>query len=105
MDTKSKSASHSLEQMPEYKIEEIFNSIWETAVHTNPMALVKIIDPSSTFKQLRTTIRDCLAKGLSEVETREHVLQELLQASVSSRLLVNRCDDPASPDSSHGQHT
>jgi hypothetical protein len=35
------------------EIDRIFNSVWEAAVHRNPMCLVKMLDPDSAFKQLR----------------------------------------------------
>jgi hypothetical protein len=103
MSSKAQNTKPLLQNVSEHKIDEILNSVWEMAVHKNPMCLVKMIDPNSTFKQLRTMIRDCITKGLSEGETREHALQELLQASASSRSPKHRCDDPPSPDSFPGQ--
>jgi hypothetical protein len=77
------------------EIDQILKSVWETAVRRNPMCLVKMIDPNSVFKQLREMIRDCLTRGLSQAETCEHVLNELLQAAASGTLPRSRCDDAA----------
>lgn len=83
------------------EIDKILKSVWETAVRRNAMCLVKMIDPNSVFKYLGEMIRDCLARGLSEAETCEHVQGELLRAAASGTLPRSRCDDPAAP--SHSQ--
>jgi len=77
-------------------IDQILKSVWEAAVRRNPMGLLNMVDPNSAFRELREMIQDCLAKGLPESETREHVLKELLQSSVSSRLPRSTCDASAS---------
>jgi len=53
------------------------------------------------FKYLREMIRDCLGRGLSEAETCDHVLKELLKAAASGTLPRSRCDDAAAH--SHSQ--
>jgi hypothetical protein len=77
-------------------IDRILNSVWETAVRSNPMGLVNMVEPNAAFSQLREMIGDCLAKGLPESETREHVLKELLQSSFSNRSPRSTCDASAS---------
>jgi hypothetical protein len=83
------------------EIDKILKSVWETAVRRNPMCLVKMIDPNSVFKSLQEMIRDCLTRGLSEAETCDHVLKELLHAAASGTLPRSRCDDAAAH--SHSQ--
>jgi hypothetical protein len=82
-------------QVAQSEIDQILKLVWETAVRRNPMCLVKMIDPHSVFKYLREMIRDCLTRGLSEAETSDHVLKELLQAAASGTLPRSRCDDAA----------
>jgi hypothetical protein len=48
------------------------------------MCLVKMVDPDSVF---------CRGRGISEVQTREAVLKELLQSAASGKLPRDRCDD------------
>jgi hypothetical protein len=71
------------------EIDRIFNLVWETAVHRNPMVLVKMLNPDSAFKQLRGMIQDCLANGLSATGAHEQVLNELLQSSAACRMPRN----------------
>jgi hypothetical protein len=63
------------------------------------MCLVKMIDANSVFKYLREMIRDCLNRGLSEQEARDHVLKELLQAAAAGTLPHSRSDNDAAAHS------
>jgi len=67
------------------EIDQIFDAVWETAARRNPMCLVKMLDLNSAYKQLRELLQDCLAKGLSAMDAREQVLNELLQSSATCR--------------------
>jgi hypothetical protein len=77
----------------EDEIDRIFHAVWETAVHKNPMCLVKMIAPDSVFSQMRALIRDCLVRGISEAQMTEVVLKELLQSAASGKLPRGRWDD------------
>jgi hypothetical protein len=67
------------------EIDQIFDAVWEAAARRNPMCLVKMLDLNSAHKQLRQLLQDCLAHGLSAMDAREQVLNELLQSSAACR--------------------
>jgi hypothetical protein len=72
-------------------------------VHQNEIDEVKMADPNSAFKHLWELICHCLARGLSQAETSEHDLKELLQAAASGTLpRRNRCDDAAAHSQPQG---
>jgi hypothetical protein len=74
------------------RLDQILTSVWETAARTNPMLLSKL-RPDYEFSKLREMIRDCLEKGLSETETREHALKELFRSVGLSTQPTDTCND------------
>jgi hypothetical protein len=85
-------------QVQELEVDEIIAAVWETAARRNPMVLVNMIDPHTAFEHLRRMIRDCLAKGLSTLETRDHAVKELLQSAMWNTQPQDTCHEPASQD-------
>jgi hypothetical protein len=80
-------------QVQTQEVDEVLKTVWETAVRHNPMLLVNISDPHTAFEHLRRMIRDCLAKGLSAIETSEHAVKELLQSVARNRQPQETCHD------------
>jgi hypothetical protein len=85
-------------QVQELEVDEIIAAVWETAARRNPMVLVNMIDPHTALEHLRRMIRDCLAKGLSALETRDHAVKELLQSTMRNMQPQDTCHESASQD-------
>jgi hypothetical protein len=98
MSTKIANAPEPRRQVQEHEIEQIFKAVWETAARRNPMVLVKLVDAHAALEQLRGMIRDCLAKGFSASETRDHAVKELLRSATLNTQLQDTCNDSASQD-------
>jgi hypothetical protein len=82
----------------DHEVEQVLKAVWETAVRRNPMVLVKMINPNAAIEHLRRMIRDCLAKGLSAADTRDHAGQELLNSAFQNTQPHETCHGSASQD-------
>jgi hypothetical protein len=78
--------------MDKTEIDNILASVWQTAVHNNPMLLAKL-RPDFDFHRLEEMIADCLGKGLSKANTIKHTVRELLQSASTNSQPSNNCDD------------
>ena len=87
-----------MRQIHEYEVDQLLKAVWETAARRNPMVLAQMRDPDTAVEHLRKMIRDCLAKGLSALETKEHAVKELLQSAVRNTQPHETCHDSASQD-------
>jgi len=94
--TKNTPELHRLVQ--EQEVDQVLKAVWETAVRRNPMVLVKMIKTNTAIEHLRRMIRDCLAKGLSAAETRDHAVQELLNSAIQNTQPHESCHGNASQD-------
>jgi predicted GTPase len=86
------SSSHLPSPAEKAQIEQIFNSVWEAAARVNPMLLAKL-SRDYALKRLHDMIRDCLAKGLTVAETREHTVKELLRSASMNTQPRSTCYD------------
>lgn len=89
-------ASEPPQQVQEPEVDQVLKAAWETAVRRNPMALVNINDPNTAIEHLRRMIRDCLAKGLTEIETRDHAVKELFNSTIGHTQPPDACSDSVS---------
>src|SRR5918994_6739783 len=80
----------------EQEVDEVLKAAWETAVRRNPMVLAKMNNPNTAIEHLRRMIRDCLAKGLSAADTRDHAVQELLNSAIRNTQPHETCPGSAS---------
>lgn len=96
MNTNTPNELHRLVQ--EQEVDQVLKSVWDTAVGRNPMVLVKMINPNTTIEHLRRMIRDCLAKGLSVADTRDHAVKELLNSAIRNTQPHETCHGSASQD-------
>jgi hypothetical protein len=81
-----------------HEVDQVLKSVWETAVRRNPMVLVKMVNPDTAIEHLRRMIHDCLAKGLSTADTRDHAVQELLHSATRNTQLPDTCHGSAPQD-------
>lgn len=77
------------------RIDRILKSVWDAAVLSNPMLLTRL-RTDYLFDRLREMIRDCLAKGLSETETRLHTVKVLFQSANTGQQPPDHCSEAAS---------
>jgi len=74
------------------EINDILSAAWADAARLNPLFLAKL-RPDYQFNHLREMIQDCLVRGLSALETRQHITNELLNAAISNDPARSQCDD------------
>ena len=87
----------------EQEVDQVLKAVWETAVRRNPMVLAKIINPNTAIEHLRRMIRDCLAKGLSAADTRDHAVQELLHSAIRNTQPHDTCHRSGTQDGQEAQ--
>ena len=85
-----------MRQVPEQEVDRVLKVVWETAVRRNPMVLTQMSDLHTAVEHLRNMIRDCLAKGLSALETNQHAVKELLHAATQNTQPPETCHESAS---------
>ena len=86
-------ASSSAYQPSASEINDILTAAWTDAARLNPLLLAKL-RPDYDMTRLRKMIQDCLVKGLTALEARQHVTKTLLHAAVSNDQARSKCDDP-----------
>lgn len=96
MTFRTTNASEPPQQVQEPEVDQVLKAAWETAVRRNPMALVNIINPNTAIEHLRRMIRDCLARGLTEIETRDHAVKELFNSAIGQTQPPETCSDSVS---------
>jgi hypothetical protein len=74
------------------EISKVLSDAWTEAARINPMLLAKL-SQDYDFDRLRQMITDCLAKGLSALETRKHIVDELLRSARNNEQPHASCDD------------
>jgi hypothetical protein len=82
-------------QVQEHEVDQIMKAVWETAARRNPMVLMKMVDQNTAVEHLRRMISDCLTKGLSATETRDHAVKELLNSAIRNTQPHDTCNDRA----------
>jgi hypothetical protein len=80
-----------MRQVLEQEVDKVLKAVWETAVRRNPMVLTQMSDLHTSVEHLRNMIRDCLAKGLSALETNEHAVKELLRSATQNTQPQETC--------------
>jgi hypothetical protein len=93
MNTNATNAPDPHRQVQTHEVDQVLEAVWQTAVRRNPMVLVKMLNPNTAIEHLRQMIRDCLAKGLSAADTRDHAVQELLRSAVRNTQPHDTCHD------------
>lgn len=75
------------------EINDILSAAWTDAARLNPLLLAKL-RPDYDMTRLREMIQDCLVKGLSTLEARQHITKTLLHAALSNDQAHSECDAP-----------